>query len=144
MSSTVELDYSPYEVGSGRLDIPAAMDAIDATGSVYFGKALWGEADPKPATRNIVYRNTSDAAVELTLTGSTTGPDGAVDLVQLSAQTVTVPADGEVSVEATASFADARMVGHYLGQVVATTADEPSSPGRRPGSPVKTSATTSM
>lgn len=123
MSSTVELDYSPYEVGSGRLDIPAAMDAIDATGSVYFGKALWGEADPKPATRSIVYRNTSDAAVELTLSGSTTGPDGDVDLVQLSAQTVTVPADGEVSIEATASFADARTVGHYLGQVVATTAD---------------------
>lgn len=123
VSSTVELDYTPYEVGSGRLDIPAAMDAIDATGSVYFGKAMWGGTDPEPATRTITYRNSSADPVELTLTADTAGPDGDLALVKLTADTITVPANGEISVDASAAFADATTVGHYLGQVVATTAD---------------------
>ncbi|QKJ20925.1 S8 family serine peptidase [Microbacterium hominis] len=121
MSSTVELDYTAYEVGTGRLDIPATLDGIDATGSVYFGKVLWQAEDPsEPVTRTVTYRNDTAADLELTLAASTEGPAGAVDLVDLSADTLTVPAGGEASVDATASFADAPASGHYLGEIVAT------------------------
>lgn len=40
MSSSVALDATAYQVGSGRLDIPAALRGVDATGSIYFSKVL--------------------------------------------------------------------------------------------------------
>ncbi|MGF0114909.1 S8 family serine peptidase [Promicromonospora sp. Marseille-Q5078] len=124
MSSSVGLDsYTPYEVGTGRLDVPAALDGVDATGSVHFGRVAWGDADPEPQTRTLTYRNDTDADLELDLTPSTTGPDGGADLVRLSETHVVVPAHGTASVEATASFADAQAPGYYLGEVVATAAD---------------------
>jgi len=124
MSSAVDLEaYTPYEVGTGRLDVPGALDGVDATGSVHFGRVAWGDADPEPQTRTITYANDTGADVALDLTPATTGPDGAVDLVRLSETHVVVPAHGTASVEATASFADAQAAGHYLGDVVATTVD---------------------
>ena len=123
MSSAVELDYTAYEVGTGRLDIPAALDGVDATGSVYFGKVAWGDTDPEPVTKTITYSNDTDTALELTLTTTSSGPDGAIDLVELSAETLTVPAHGTATVDATASFGSAPTAGNHLGQVVATAAD---------------------
>lgn len=124
MSSAVDLEaYTPYEVGTGRLDVPAALDGVDATGSVHFGRVAWGDADPEPQTRTITYANDTDADVELDLAPATTGPGGDVDLVRLSETHVVVPAHGTASVEATASFGDAQVAGYYLGDVVATTAD---------------------
>ncbi|GAA1722367.1 S8 family serine peptidase [Isoptericola hypogeus] len=122
MSSSKPLDYTLYEVGSGRLDVPASLEGVDATGSVYFGKVAWGDADPEPQTRTITYSNDTDADVELDLAATTDGPDGAVDLVTLSADHVVVPAHGSASVDATASFGVAPTTGHYLGAVVATDA----------------------
>lgn len=123
MSSTIPLENSAYEVGAGRLDIPATLDGIDATGSVYFGKAIWGDDDPAPATRTVTYRNDTADPVELTLTSSTSGPDGDSSLVKISDDAITVPAHGETTIDAIASFADAPAVGHHLGEVVASTAD---------------------
>ncbi|MFE7405025.1 S8 family serine peptidase [Isoptericola sp. NPDC057559] len=124
MSSAVGLDgYTPYEVGTGRLDVPAALDGVDATGSVHFGRVAWGDGDPAPQTRTITYANDTDADVALDLASTTTGPDGDVALVRLSEAHLVVPAHGTASVEATASFADATAAGKYTGQVVATTAD---------------------
>ncbi|ANC32079.1 S8 family serine peptidase [Isoptericola dokdonensis] len=119
MSSTHEIAGTHYEVGTGRLDVPAALDDIAATGSVYFGMVSWGDADPEPQTRTITYTNDTDADVALDLTTAT---DGATDVVRLSAAEVVVPAHGSASVEATASYADAPEPGHYLGEVVATDA----------------------
>ncbi|MEG3613983.1 S8 family serine peptidase [Isoptericola haloaureus] len=120
MSSATPLDYTLYEVGTGRLDVPAALDGVDATGSVYFGKVAWGDEDPEPQTRTLTYSNDTDTDVELDLTSTT---DGAADLVRLSEASVVVPAGGSVDVEASAAFGTVPDPGHYLGEVVATTAD---------------------
>ncbi|MVQ43314.1 S8 family serine peptidase [Microbacterium sp. MAH-37] len=127
MSSSKELAaYSVYEVGTGRLDIPRALDGVDATGSVYFGKAKWGEDDPAPQTRTIRYWNDGDAAKTLTL--AATSADGPSP-VTLSAPTVTVPARGTATVDVRYDFADLTAAGHDLGQVIAT--DESGAPVAR-------------
>lgn len=116
MSSARQLDssLSAYQVGTGRLDVPAALDGVDATGSVYFGKLAWGEPVPEPVTRTVRYHNDGDTPLTLDL--AVEGDTG----VTLSAPQVDVPAGGQVEVQATVDFADHPAPGHFLGQIVAT------------------------
>ncbi|MFC9242632.1 S8 family serine peptidase [Streptomyces sp. NPDC057136] len=90
MSSSKDLpDYTPYEQGTGRLDVKAAIDTtVEATGSVEVASYDWPHATTDPvAERKITYRNTGAEDVTLDLS---TGTDSAA--YTLSTPKLTVPA----------------------------------------------------
>ncbi|WP_236063962.1 S8 family peptidase [Streptomyces poriferorum] len=92
MSTSKELpDYTPYEMGTGRVDVAAAVDArITATGSLATASYDWPHSADDPVTeRTLIYRNQGDTPVTLDL--STGTPDEAYTL---STGQVTVPAGG--------------------------------------------------
>lgn len=103
--------YTPYEAGSGRLDVAAASlhGQIVATGSVDAGLVLSGST-PKPVKRQITYRNTTDRPIALQL--STSG------VFTLATRQVTVPARGTSTVGVTADPKGLKP-GQYAAQVVA-------------------------
>ncbi|GAA2206005.1 S8 family serine peptidase [Nonomuraea monospora] len=94
MSSAKAVPYTPFEQGTGRLDVAAAVRAaVTATGSVPTAFYDWPHAGGDPRTdRTITYRNDGDAAVtlDLAVSGSTAAT--------LSAPQVTVPAHGTADV----------------------------------------------
>ncbi|MGW0804914.1 S8 family serine peptidase [Nonomuraea sp. NPDC002799] len=98
MSSAAPLPYTPFQQGTGRLDVAAAVGAsVTATGSVPTAFYDWPHAAGDPKTeRTIVYRNDGDADVPLDL--AVTGSDAAT----LPAARLTVPAHG--TAEATLSI----------------------------------------
>ena len=110
--------YSPYEVGTGRLDVAAAVrTSVSGTGSLFFGNYDWPhEPTDSAVTRDLVLTNhgVSDATLDLALTG-TDGP------FSLGSSTVTVPAGGTATVAVTG---DPRSVefGRFVGYVVGTDA----------------------
>ncbi|MFD0466916.1 S8 family serine peptidase [Nonomuraea thailandensis] len=94
MSSAKQLAYTPFEQGTGRLDVAAAVRAtVTATGSVPTAFYDWPHAAGDPRTdRTITYRNDGDAEVtlDLAVSGSTAAT--------LSAPRLTVPARGSAEV----------------------------------------------
>ncbi|MBM7441067.1 S8 family serine peptidase [Streptomyces sp. HB132] len=120
MSSSKRLPgYTPYEQGTGRLDVKAAVDTtIEATGSVEAASYDWPHsADDAVAERTVTYRNTGDEDVTLDLATDT---DAAA--YRLSASELTVPAgstaEAVLSIDPSKVAADTR----FSGQVVATDA----------------------
>ncbi|WP_327130327.1 S8 family serine peptidase [Streptomyces sp. NBC_01343] len=112
--------YSPYEVGSGRLDVAAAVrTTVRSTGSLFFGNHTWPhEPSDAPVTKDLAFTNSgsSDVRLNLTLTGEG-GP------FRLGAATVTVPAGGTAAVPVTADPRTApagRDVGYVTGTDAAT------------------------
>jgi subtilisin family serine protease len=105
MSGAHGLDgMTPYQVGTGRLDIPAALGDVHATGSVSLGYYPWPHTDDQPTTKSITYRNDGDAPVTLDLAAQVTDADGnpaADGAVTLSADQVTIPAGGTADVDVT-------------------------------------------
>ncbi|NUT31556.1 MAG: S8 family serine peptidase [Hamadaea sp.] len=107
--------YSPYEVGTGRLDVAAAVTTtIDATGSLFFGNYTWPhEPTDVAVTQDLAFTNHGDAAVTLDLTlTNTTG------VFTLGATTVTVPAGGKATVSVTGdpqAVNSGRLVGYVVG-----------------------------
>ncbi|GLY93844.1 S8 family serine peptidase [Actinoplanes sp. NBRC 103695] len=92
-------DVTPYEGGSGRLDVAAAAAAtVFGTGVVNFGYPAYPTAPDGPVDREIRYTNTGDEAVTLDLAIEGT------DVVALSAKQVTVPANGVATVTASIEF----------------------------------------
>ncbi|WP_327370903.1 S8 family peptidase [Streptomyces sp. NBC_01217] len=90
MSSSKQLpDYTPYQQGTGRLDVKAAIDTtIEATGSVAVASYDWPHSASDPvAGRTITYRNTGTQNVTLDLATDT---DSAA--YTLSTAKLTVPA----------------------------------------------------
>ena len=77
MSSAAAIAGTPYEVGTGRLDVLTSIDDIDATGSAFLGFYGWPHDGDPVATRTITYRNTGAAPAVLTLDGELIGSDGA-------------------------------------------------------------------
>ncbi|WP_305788103.1 S8 family serine peptidase [Symbioplanes lichenis] len=91
-------DVTAYQGGTGRLDAAAATRApVFATGSVNFGYPSYPTAPAGPVSRDVRYTNIGAEPVSLTLTSS-------LDLISLSAGTITVPAHGSQVVTATTSF----------------------------------------
>lgn len=89
MSSSKQLaQYTPYEQGTGRLDVKAAVDTtIEATGSVAVASYDWPHSPSDPvAERTITYRNTGAKDVTLDL-----ATDTDADAYTLSAKQLTVP-----------------------------------------------------
>lgn len=111
---------TPYEVGSGRLWIPGALDEVDASGSQLLGSYDYPHDGDEPATRTVTYTNDSDADVTLSLDADLTGPDGASYPLSLSSSQVLVPAGGTSTVTFTADADDLPGTGQFTGAVVGT------------------------
>jgi hypothetical protein len=120
MSSALGLDagYSPYDVGTGRVDVAAAIHrTVHSTGSVLLGNFDWPhEPTDTAVTRRIRFTNAGDTAVTLDLALTQTA-----DTFTLGATSVTVPAGGARAVEVTGD-PTAVEPGRYVGYVVATDA----------------------
>ncbi|MGW7428361.1 S8 family serine peptidase [Streptomyces sp. NPDC054861] len=110
--------YSPYEVGTGRLDVAAAVRTpVRATGSLFFGNYTWPhQPSDVPVTKETTFTNTGSADITLDL--ALTDADGPFTL---GAATVTVPAGGTAAVPVTGDPRTAS-VGRHVGYVIATDA----------------------
>ncbi|MFB7287301.1 S8 family peptidase [Actinacidiphila glaucinigra] len=125
VSSTTSGGYTPFEQGSGRVDLRKAIKQTVVAGqtSLSFGVAQWPHTDDQPLTRDLTYRNSGDSPVTLKLAVDATGPDGsaAPDGMFTADEQVTVPAHGEVSVKVSA---DTRLGGDtggaFTGRITAT------------------------
>ncbi|SNT07449.1 S8 family peptidase [Actinacidiphila glaucinigra] len=125
VSSTTSGGYTPFEQGSGRVDLRKAIKQTVVAGqtSLSFGVAQWPHTDDQPLTRDLTYRNSGDSPVTLKLAVDATGPDGsaAPDGMFTADEQVTVPAHGEASVKVTA---DTRLggdtTGAFTGRITAT------------------------
>ncbi|MGN9795717.1 S8 family peptidase [Streptomyces sp. OZ13] len=111
-------DYSPYEVGTGRLDVAAAVRAtVRGTGSLFFGNHTWPhEPSDVAATKDLTFTNTGSADITLGL--ELTDTDGPFTL---GAATVTVPAGGKAAVPVTGDPRTAS-AGRHVAHVTATDA----------------------
>ncbi|MFI1280870.1 S8 family peptidase [Streptomyces sp. NPDC020858] len=119
MSSAKGLDggYSPYEVGTGRLDVAAALGTtVRGTGSLFFGNYTWPhEPSDVAVTEALTFTNTGSA--DLTLNLALTGGNP----FTLGATKVTVPAGGTATVPVTGD-PGAVPAGRHVGYVTATDA----------------------
>ncbi|MFI0989034.1 S8 family serine peptidase [Streptomyces exfoliatus] len=111
-------DFSPYEVGTGRLDVAAAVRTeVRATGSLFFGSYTWPhEPGDVAVTKELNLTNTGSADVTLNL--ALTDADGPFTL---GATEVTVPAGGTAAVPVTGDPRTAS-AGRHAGHVIATDA----------------------
>ncbi len=114
--------YSPYEAGSGRVDVAKAVKTtVFATSSVYSGYHGWPVAPGTTVDKVITYTNKGDTPVTLALTQQTANaPEG---LFTLSAPSVTVPAHGTNTVTVTAKVELAPVDQTLSGKVVGIGAD---------------------
>ncbi|MFF5931729.1 S8 family serine peptidase [Streptomyces hydrogenans] len=122
MSAADVVGAGAFAEGSGRTDVPAALEqTVWATNASFGTVAPRGTAEP--VTRQITFHNTADRSVTLALTGSlmldTTGAvaEGALTL---GADTVIVPARGSSGVAVTVAPDLAPAYGTYTGTVTAT------------------------
>ncbi|MFF3559034.1 S8 family serine peptidase [Streptomyces sp. NPDC002574] len=118
MSTSERLtDYTPYEQGTGRVDVLNAVDsAVQATGSVATAFYDWPHgADDPAATRTVTYRNSGTKDVTLDLATDT---DAAA--YTLSARSVTVPAGGSAEVTLRLDPSSVAPATTFSGQVLAT------------------------
>ncbi|MFJ6082454.1 S8 family serine peptidase [Streptomyces sp. NPDC092369] len=121
MSTSAQLDASVYQLGAGRVSVPAAVEAdVTATGSADLGFYRWPYEDNKPVSRTLTYTNSSDSDVELSLAVQGTR-DGVATLADTR---LTVPAHGTASTTVTSDGSKAP-VGNTSGQVVASVAGTP-------------------
>jgi subtilisin family serine protease len=111
--------YGPYEVGTGRLDVLAAIQSmVSASGPLFFGNFDWPhEPSDTLVTKPVTFTNSGPAAVTLNLALTGEGP------FALGASTVTVPAGGTATVDVTGdptvdSFG--RFTGYLVGTDAAT------------------------
>ncbi|MET9420558.1 S8 family serine peptidase [Streptomyces sp. NPDC006540] len=114
----LDVGYSPYEVGTGRLDVATAVrTTVRGTGSLFFGNHTWPhEPSDVAVTKDLTFTNTGFADVTLNLALSNTdGP------FTLGAATVTVPAGGTAAVPVTGDPRTAS-AGRHVGYVTATDA----------------------
>ncbi|SNT44994.1 S8 family serine peptidase [Actinacidiphila glaucinigra] len=118
-TSAVTPDYTPYQAGTGRLDVAAAYleGTVVATGSVDAGLVRWTrDRRHDSVKRKITYTNTTANAVTLRLAVDRgASPAGAFTL---AADRVTVPARGTSTVEVVAD-PDGLAAGQYAAQVTA-------------------------
>ncbi|MPZ26148.1 MAG: S8 family serine peptidase [Micromonosporaceae bacterium] len=118
VSTTADGGFRWYAQGTGRVDVPAALDSpVYAQGTVNFG-GIDGQAE-----RDIVYTNRSDNDVTLTLQATATDLAGQPYVgITLSTDTLTVPAHGQAGVTATVTLDAFNVAGNTaFGGVVAAT-----------------------
>ncbi|WP_231868456.1 S8 family peptidase [Fictibacillus phosphorivorans] len=124
VSTTKQLqNYKPSEVGSGRLDVPAALNGVYATGSIHFGFFDWPHDETEAIEKTITYHNDRDEAVTLDLGVNfkdASGNPAPAGLLKLSANKITVPAKGQASVKVSADVKLGLAGAQYNGYVTAT------------------------
>ncbi|MFF8277335.1 S8 family serine peptidase [Streptomyces lateritius] len=110
--------YSPYEVGTGRLDVAAAVrTTVRGTGSLFLGNHTWPHQPGDVAvTKDLTFTNTGPDDVTLNLALTADGGPFA-----LGAAAVTVPAGGTAAVPVTGD-PRAASPGRHAGYVTATDA----------------------
>ncbi|MEV6105839.1 S8 family serine peptidase [Streptomyces sp. NPDC051940] len=122
MSSAKTVTGGAFEVGSGRVDVPAALGE-----SVWAGNASIGVFTSKqtsaPVTRTVTFHNTADQQVTLAVSGKlrndSTGQE-VTGALTLGADQITVPAGGTADVAVTVAPDAAPQPGSYTGFVTAT------------------------
>ncbi|MFF2753546.1 S8 family serine peptidase [Psychrobacillus sp. NPDC058041] len=123
MSTTKMLDYiKPYEGGAGRLDVAAAISStIYAKGSLDFGFFQWPHDEETLVEKTVSYTNVSDQPVTLDLSATFIDNNGIAseELLQLSADQVTVPANESAEVTVTVDPKEAAVGSRYQGQLTA-------------------------
>ncbi|MEV4263135.1 S8 family serine peptidase [Kribbella sp. NPDC049584] len=124
-SAKVAADQTSFQQGAGRIDLTTAIkqSVVSEPGSVSFGKASYPHTDDEPVTREVTYRNLGGANVTLSLSSVLDGPDGTAapaGALKLSADSVTVPAGGTASVQATSDTSLGGADGLYSGRITAT------------------------
>ncbi|MFE4958087.1 S8 family serine peptidase [Streptomyces sp. NPDC056653] len=109
-----------FQVGSGRVDVPAALSAtVYATSTAFAGGPTDGSGSA--VQRPVTYTNTGDASVTLALTVEAPAPTG---MFRISDPQVVVPAHGTAS--ATLTIDETKAAGRpageapWSGQIVAT------------------------
>ncbi|MGW3648324.1 S8 family serine peptidase [Streptomyces sp. NPDC000878] len=120
-------DQSVHVQGSGLVDVArgTSRTVTVSPAGLNTGPFTWPHTANPAETKAITYRNDTDAPVTLTITPS---PDGATPpegLLSLSATEVTVPADGEATVDVTIdpSAGIPSTGASYSWRLVAATAD---------------------
>jgi subtilisin family serine protease len=108
--------YTPFDIGTGRVDVAAAVhDTVSGTGSLFFGNYLWPHGPSEvPVTHDLTFTNDGDQDVTLDL-----ALDGTDHAFTLSDSTVTVPAGGKATVQVTGDPQTAA-IGTDTGWVVGT------------------------
>jgi subtilisin family serine protease len=117
--------YTAFEQGAGRVDVARSLEAavLPSEGSLDFGRFAYPQSDLEPAVRDLVYTNTTDAAVVLDLTATAADESGApAEGLSVAPAALTIPpgatATAQVAVDPAATAA-----GGYVGELVATAAD---------------------
>lgn len=115
---------TPYEQGAGRVELIRAItqSVVASTGSISFGTALWPHADDKPVSKPLTFRNLGSTPVTLNLAAElvSAGKPAPAGALRLSANTVTVPAGGEASIQVVSDTTHAGPDGIYTGRITAT------------------------
>ncbi|KJK33868.1 hypothetical protein UK23_44560 [Lentzea aerocolonigenes] len=116
MGSATPIDATIYQQGAGRLDVGRAskQTIIPSTGSLSLGFVRWPHNQPA-LTKQITYRNTGSAPVSLRLSMD-------VPAFRMSADEVTVPANGEAAVTVTFDHSAAQ-IGVHGGRLTAKSGD---------------------
>jgi subtilisin family serine protease len=108
--------YTPYQAGTGRVDVAAASGhgQLIASGSVDAGLVPWSPNPTRtPVERQISYRNTTDKPLTLQLSTDHAG------IFTLGKTQLTVPANGTAAVGFTAD-PNGLAPGQYAAQVIAS------------------------
>ncbi|MGW5360386.1 S8 family serine peptidase [Actinopolymorpha pittospori] len=124
-SAKANPDLSAFEQGAGRVDVAKAItqEVTSDPVSVSFGLARWPHSDDEAVTKEVTYRNAGTADATLSLSATMTGPNGEdapASALELSADTVTVPAGGSASVSVTSHTNHDGPDGFYSGRLVAS------------------------
>jgi subtilisin family serine protease len=126
MSSSKKLNYSPYHIGTGRLDVSAAANStVRATGSISFGFFKWPHDDAQPVQKTVTYTNDADTDVTLNLQADFKNANGNAaqsGMLSLSETQITVPANGTKSVTVTLDPQLGELGSRYEGHLTATDA----------------------
>ncbi|WP_329155048.1 S8 family serine peptidase [Streptomyces anulatus] len=116
MSTSKELADTPYSMGTGRVDVAAAVSStLTATGSVGAAVYTWPHsADERATTRTVTYTN--NGAEDITLDLATDTTDQAYTLAD---REISVPAGGTARTTLTLDPAGVAVDTSFSGQVVA-------------------------
>ncbi|MFE4256182.1 S8 family serine peptidase [Streptomyces sp. NPDC056910] len=124
-------NYTPYQQGYGRVDIPAALDpALDLSGTGDFGLVEWQKGTYEKETRTVTLHNSTSSAATLDLaaqvkdSSGTALPDGALTVSgpDVTGGKVTVPASGSSEVTVTLD-PNGLKAGQFSGYITATGTD---------------------
>ncbi|TDD59399.1 hypothetical protein E1263_15260 [Kribbella antibiotica] len=124
-SAKVAAGQTSFQQGAGRIDLTKAIkqSVVASEGSLSFGVAAFPHTDDEPVVKPLTFRNLGSEAVTLNLATTFTDAAGAAapaGALTLSASSVTVPAGGTASVQATSNTNHSGSDSLYSGRITAT------------------------